>query len=400
MIENFELRLVDGKHNKTLFEMGYGCDEAINKVIDKHEIYDKNGYKYMTTIFRLTQGTTPNICDKSNPFTMDNISKFIRENRDGITLMDGQQYIGRDGLLNLICDNHGEIKNNWRRIHDLKHSLCKSCGYEKLKILNRKTIQKTISDFNERHGIGTYDYSLVDEQYENKTSKVIIKCQKHGEFLQGVEHHSLGAGCPKCGDERTQKAMRKTIDNVIEDFNKAHLEGTYDYSFVENTYETNKSKVEIFCREHGSFWQVALSHSFGHGCPVCSFENNGWTRTLWKKQGDKNKTSTGYKVYIIECVDSKNIKFYKIGRTFLNIKKRFSGKIMPYEYKILKEYNFGKDIVSCNNAFDCEVELHRAHKMFRYQPLVSFGGDTECFSELLPMEEILQIISEIENRDN
>lgn len=43
----------------------------------------------------------------------------------------------------------------------------------------------------------------------------------------------------------------------------------YDYSKV--VYVNNNTKVEIVCKEHGSFWQLPRTHIFSKcGCPKCS----------------------------------------------------------------------------------------------------------------------------------
>lgn len=41
----------------------------------------------------------------------------------------------------------------------------------------------------------------------------------------------------------------------------------YDYSLVD--YVNNKTKVEIICKEHGSFWIRPNNHLSGQGCPTC-----------------------------------------------------------------------------------------------------------------------------------
>lgn len=42
----------------------------------------------------------------------------------------------------------------------------------------------------------------------------------------------------------------------------------YDYTKV--NYKNNNTKVEIICKEHGSFLQSPKSHLRGDGCPKCS----------------------------------------------------------------------------------------------------------------------------------
>ena len=51
---------------------------------------------------------------------------------------------------------------------------------------------------------------------------------------------------------------------------------TYNYSKVE--YTTSKVKVEIVCKEHGSFLQSPSSHLTGNGCPKCSGNNKKSTK--------------------------------------------------------------------------------------------------------------------------
>lgn len=44
----------------------------------------------------------------------------------------------------------------------------------------------------------------------------------------------------------------------------------YDYKNVK--YDTAKTKVEIICKDHGSFYQRPNDHLNGHGCPKCGNE--------------------------------------------------------------------------------------------------------------------------------
>ena len=42
-----------------------------------------------------------------------------------------------------------------------------------------------------------YDYSKVE--YKDSKTKVIIICNKHGEFKQSPNKHLCNRGCPVCG---------------------------------------------------------------------------------------------------------------------------------------------------------------------------------------------------------
>jgi hypothetical protein len=71
--------------------------------------------------------------------------------------------------------------------------------------------------------------------------------------------------------------MRKTQEQFITDARGKHGD-IYDYSFV--NYVNSKNKIDIICKTHGQFSQIATEHLKGRGCPVCgkirsSRKNNG-----------------------------------------------------------------------------------------------------------------------------
>lgn len=121
----------------------------------------------------------------------------------------------------------------------------------------RLTQNDFISKAKEIHK-NKYDYSEV--HYVNSRTKVCIICPEHGEFWQTPSTHLKGCGCPKCSGKFLDK------DFFIEKANKIH-KNKYDYSKV--TYKGNKTKVEIICPIHGSFWQTPNDHLDRCGCPEC-----------------------------------------------------------------------------------------------------------------------------------
>lgn len=103
-----------------------------------------------------------------------------------------------------------------------------------------------------------YDYSLVD--YENCKLKIKIICSEHGEFEQTPNSHLDGNGCPKCS------GLHKTTENFMNEANFIH-NNKYDYSLV--NYTNSQTKIIIMCPMHGKFEQTPNSHLSGKGCPLC-----------------------------------------------------------------------------------------------------------------------------------
>jgi hypothetical protein len=112
------------------------------------------------------------------------------------------QYISNSINIEIICPLHGsflQTPNNHLSGHG-----CKMCnGY---KSFNTKTfIEKANSIFNY-----TYNYSKVN--YISSHKKVIIICNKHGQFVQKPNTHLNGIGCPVCRESKGERELRKIFE--------------------------------------------------------------------------------------------------------------------------------------------------------------------------------------------
>lgn len=86
--------------------------------------------------------------------------------------------------------------------------------------------------------------------------------------------------------------MRKlTIDDFIKISNDRHNH-KYDYSMT--IYINSQSRVDILCKEHGMFRQLANAHMRGQGCPKCNGGVKYETIDFIKKG---NKVHNGYYDY-------------------------------------------------------------------------------------------------------
>lgn len=105
-------------------------------------------------------------------------------------------------------------------------------------------------------------YSYRSTNYVNPSSKVIIHCSKHGDFLQTPRNHLNGKGCPKCASGEL------TTEDFIELAYKAHDNENYTYDRA--VYTGTHNKLIITCYKHGDFLQAPSNHLRGDGCPVCA----------------------------------------------------------------------------------------------------------------------------------
>lgn len=162
----------------------------------------------------------------------------------------------------------------------------------------------------------------------------------------------------------------------------------YDYSLIRNINNVSNEKLSIICRKHGLFYQNYYHHKSGSGCPKCGAEsaieilkNNptGWSHTDWIKTSKTSKNFDSFKCYIIKFTDIETKdEFFKIGRTFLTIHKRFAHINMHYNKEIIKLF-IDEDPLK---IIIKEMQLLKTNKKNRYLPIRNFHGKNECFSKV------------------
>jgi len=159
------------------------------------------------------------------------------------------------------------------------HLFCKYCIF----------LQKA----KDKHG-DKYDYSKVI--YEDSDTKVIIVCEKHGEFHQLPSNHLAGQGCPDCARVQTNQKRKLTTEDFISKAKDKHGD-KYDYSRVK--YENSETNVIIICKAkdedgyiHGEFPQNPGNHFRGVGCPKCSGKYRPTTEDFIVKAKKKHGDAT------------------------------------------------------------------------------------------------------------
>ena len=228
-----------------------------------------------------------------------------------------------------------------------------------------------INRFKELYG-EEYDYNKVN--YVSNKDKVNIYCNRHnGYFLKRPNAHLFGQGCSKCGKkDRTDNLIKKAAKSFKK---KARIIHGDRYDYTKTNYQGVDIKVIITCNEHGDFTQIPNGHLNGNGCQKCF--TSFWKYSDWEKAGNKSVNFDSYKVYIIRCFNETE-EFYKIGKTFSTVAKRFNRKdLMPYEYEVLKVIEGSARFIS-----ELENKLQNENKEHRYLPIKDFKGKTECFKKL------------------
>lgn len=193
-------------------------------------------------------------------------NRFIQKSRESHeTIYDYSlvNYVNSETKVTIICPHHGPFEQK-PSVH-IRGSDCPFCSRIK-QVKKRSTTEDFITKANLVHK-GYYNYDKTS--YTLVRNKVVITCPVHGDFEQKANSHLNGFGCLSCGIEKTSDSKRLDVDDILIKFKSIHKD-RYDYSNV--VYKNINSKIDIICKEHGSFSQTPKSHLNGANCPSCSIK--------------------------------------------------------------------------------------------------------------------------------
>ena len=171
-------------------------------------------------------------------------------------------YINRKIPITVTCKIHGDFKLLAEN-HIRRQDGCYTCAQE-------KRLRDSWNDFVVKakivHG-DRYNYEAGKTNFKFKARKLPIECKIHGIFLQTPASHVVGNGCRKCADAK-MSSDRTYTTKEFEFLARARHGNKYDYLKV--AYTHSREPVEIICSQHGSFYQEPVNHIRGNGCPECS----------------------------------------------------------------------------------------------------------------------------------
>ena len=222
-------------------------------------------------------------------------------------------------------------------------------------------------------------FKIIGE-YINNRIPITLTCK------DGFSYSMLSANLLK-------KAIPETISVIEEDktpyfiHHAKQIHGNFD-DFSKVVYKSNKTKIEIICHRHGSYFISPSSYLMGCRCAKCKSEilskynrenPSGWDDSNWIESGIKSKLFSSFSIYIVRLYND-NEEFFKIGKTYRPIENRM--KEIFYDYEILKLLESGKTKEAGVCTCKLERTLQNHHKQFKYKPKIKFGGQYECFHTL------------------
>lgn len=273
---------------------------------------------------------------------------------------------GSKQSITLYCPVHQEDFVTTPYNH-VKGAECPHCAKIRGGLKNRSNTESFVKASKDKFG-EKFDYS--ETVYVRSNTKVKIRCVKHDHTWEITPNSHLmnGGNCPVCVSEGISERNRKSAEDFL-----AHSLQTHGnrYGYDRAVYVEAGAKVEIYCREHGYFWQCPSRHAHGAGCPMCG--NHGY------------KTSKAGCLYVLS-----DGKLTKVGITNKDprVRSNFISKDSGRTFKVLRAYYFDDGHIPYKIETALLSELWKQYE----SPTEKFSGYTECFYRV----DLEALISRIE----
>ena len=207
---------------------------------------------------------------------IDSVRKFIED--CGYTLVS-KEYRRMSAPIVIHCDKHGDVTQGFDSFHASK--MCKKCKRETTTTNSRKT-EKEVRELIESMG-----YEWVSGEYKNASSKLILRCPKHGLFESYYVKLYSGVRCRKCYLD----SKYLTFDIVKENIEKL------GYKCLEDHYVNELTPMRALCPIHGEFSLPYARFGQGRGCQKCGHEHQGLSI-----RGSKNAKWSGGRSATVEAL--------------------------------------------------------------------------------------------------
>jgi hypothetical protein len=172
----------------------------------------------------------------------------------------------------IICKIHGIFEQLPHNHYKYGCGKCRKLSTHN-ELLNKECSENFIYKANLVHN-NKYDYSKCF--YLNSSTKVVVTCSIHGDFLITPNNHLRSKGCNLCAN--IKRSRRKPFEDYLKIF-KNNFGDKYDYSNIE--WKGGSKYIDLNCKKHGQFKIFPYNHANGKECPKCSNCNYSKISIQW-----------------------------------------------------------------------------------------------------------------------
>lgn len=144
-------------------------------------------------------------------------------------------------------------------------------------MLGKKHSEETVKRHIERFKGKTFEELYGEEKAKKLKEELSIRNSGENNPFYGMTHSETSLkkmrqnNVTRRGKDSNFYGMNYNIKLTNKEFiTKANIKHNYLYDYSITNYDGSSNKVDIICKKHGTFSQVANTHLSGCGCPKCN----------------------------------------------------------------------------------------------------------------------------------
>lgn len=153
-------------------------------------VLNSEGYRILTRIGSVMSDKISRPFSKWNPYSIENIKKWIRKNNFQYPLLS-KEFKGRAGKLKFYCKEHGEFEMSFANL--LRGCKCAKCA---------NNVKYTLEEVKELVSNSNPDLEVTSIEYNGVFAPLSFRCKKDGFVWTSTLHTVLKSvinnGCPEC----------------------------------------------------------------------------------------------------------------------------------------------------------------------------------------------------------
>lgn len=247
--------------------LGYGFIREYSYTNLRRVIFQDNlGYKYDLTLNSLIDGYTPEAFRYTNPFTLENISLWIKRNKKPFELFGENKYVNNSEKLKFYCHKCKDVfLAGWNQI--LSGSSCAVCeGRQVGKYNNLEYLRPDLTEeWDSENKLKPSEVTISSGQ------KVMWRCSVCGyRWKSRVADRNSGRGCSACAGQVLSDRNRLSIlfPALALEWHSTKNGNLRPYDV---SYGSNK-QVWWTCVKCGGEWKAHINARTNtkSGCPDCA----------------------------------------------------------------------------------------------------------------------------------
>lgn len=163
-------------------------------------------------------------------------------------------YKTRQDYISVRCKEHGDF--SIKADNFICGQGCPKCRYIKSANSKRGDIVEILEHFNRVHH-NQFTYREIETFKSRQETKIEITCPKHGIFIQPIDRHYNGHGCPKCSSSKGELAIIKILDEY--GINYKH---EYSFKDLKRIGSTKPMRFDFYLQDYNLCIEFDGRHHF------------------------------------------------------------------------------------------------------------------------------------------